>query len=64
MVQFGIVRSSVLIELGNGTHQIIALKSVIRQLPPSAAKGLCDLFVEKNQLWLLTEEAKVSPLRT
>jgi hypothetical protein len=64
LVQFGIVRSGVLIELGSGTHQVIALKSVIRQLPPSVAKGLCDLFVEKNQLWLLTEEAKVSPLRT
>jgi hypothetical protein len=64
LVQFGIVRSGVLIELGSGTHQVIALKSVTRQLSPSLAEGLCDLFVEKNQLWLLTKEAKVSPLRT
>jgi hypothetical protein len=64
LVQFGIVRVGILVELGSGAHQLIAPESVIRQLSPSVVESPCDQFVEKNQLWLLTEEAKVSPLRT
>jgi hypothetical protein len=64
LVQFGIVSVGVLVELGSGTHQVIALNFLIRQLPHSAAKRLGDLFFEENHAWLLMEEAKVSPLRT
>lgn len=64
LVQFGIVRVGVLVELRSGTHQVIAPNFLIQQLPHIAAKGLDEPFFEENQSWLLMEEAKVSSLRT